>query len=302
MPLWAWWTAAKRAGANIFPHRLSTAAAGVAFFAFLSMFPAIATLVFIYGLVADVTELRIHLLSLASFLPDEVLEIIFERLEFVVEERNTTGVSAGLVLSLVLALWSGSRGVATLVEVIGTAYHQEDRRSILRSAVLSIFLTISSIVMITITLSLVAVIPAIIQFSFVPDAVANWLNWIRWPVVLVLVFAGLCMFYKLAPDRRDAKMRWLMPGAFAATLVWGLMSVGFSVYVENFASYDATFGSISAIVVLLLWFYYSVFIIALGAEFNAELELLTRVDTTVGPSLPIGSRQAFVADNVRAEI
>lgn len=299
MPRSAWLKAAKRVGANIFEHKLSTAAAGVAFFAFMSMFPAIATMVFIYGLVADTTELEIQLLSVASFLPDEASQIIFDRLKFIVEERNATGVSAGLVFSLLFALWSGSRGVATMIEVIGTAYHQPDYRSLLRSAVLSIFLTIGAIGLLTVTISLVAVIPAIVQIAFVPSEVESWLNWLRWPLVFLLVFVGICIFYKLAPDRRDAKLRWLIPGALMATALWGVMSVAFSIYVENFNSYDATFGSVAAIVVLMLWFYYSVFIFALGAEFNAELEFLTRVDTTVGPSRPLGSREAYVADHVK---
>lgn len=299
----AWWEVAKRAGSNASTHRLSLTAAGVAFFGFLSLFPAIAAMVFIYGLVADVGDLRSNLEALSTILPAQTVEILFQRLEAVVNSRNASGVGIGILVSVALAFWSGSRGVAALMELIGVAYRQPSQRSFLREAALSLVMSLGMLAMLVITLFLIAVLPAVLNYTYISGILISTLaadlaNLLRWPLVLLLFCASLCLVYKISPDRRDARLRWVLPGALVATLVWGLMSVLFSLYVENFGNYDATFGSLAAIVVLLLWMYYSVAIVALGAELNAELELATRVDTTVGPSRPMGRRGAVVADNV----
>ncbi len=294
-----WLAAVKRVAANFFEHRLSLTAAGVAFFGFLSLFPAIAALVLIYGLISDPAELNAHVQSLSSFMPQQVVSVFSDRLESVVTSGNTGGLSTGALISLAITFWSGSRGVAALVEMIGVAYRQPDNRSFVRGAMLSLFLTIGMLVMLLVTLTLVAVAPVILAYIPLPVLAADLLALARWPIVLFLFCASLCALYKLAPDRQDAQLAWLLPGSLVATALWGVMSLGFSYYVENFGSYDATFGALSAIIVLLLWLYYSVLIVALGAELNAELELTTKVDSTTGPSRPQGKRGAYVADTVK---
>lgn len=297
-----WWEAVKRAVANIPSHRLSLTAAGVAFFGFLSLYPAIAAMVFIYGLLADVAELRSHLQLISQLVPEQTRDILFERLEAVVSADENSGFSTAILISLFITFWSGSRGVAVLLDIIGVAYRQDDNRSFLRTAALSLVLTIGMLVTLVTTLFLVAGIPLLLEHIYISVLTAELTKWLRWPLVLGLFCVALCLLYRLSPDRRDARFAWLLPGAGLATILWGCMSVLFSIYVENFGNYDATFGSLSAIIVLLLWFYYSIFIITLGAEFNAELELMTKVDTTIGPSRPLGSRGAYVADHVREPI
>lgn len=294
-----WLTATRHVASNFIDHRLSLTAAGVAFFGFLSLFPAIAALVIIYGLIADPAELQAHVQGLSTILPQQVVSVFAARLENVVASGNTGGLSTGVLISIAITFWSGSRGVAALVEMIGVAYRQPDTRSYVRSSVLSLFLTVGMLAMLLVTLTLVAIVPVILQYIPLPPLAADLLTLTRWPIVLTLFCGSLCMLYKLAPDRDDAQFSWLVPGALLATILWGIMSVGFSYYVENFASYDATFGALTAIIVLLLWLYYSVLIVALGAELNAELELTTKVDSTTGPSRPRGKRGAYVADNVK---
>lgn len=294
-----WLVASKQVASNFIDHRLSLTAAGVAFFGFLSLFPAIAAFVIIYGLIADPGELRAHVQSLASVLPGQVVSVFSDRLENVVSSGNTSGLSTGAVISIAITFWSGSRGVAALVDMIGVAYRQVDTRSYLRSSILSLILTVGMLLMLLVTLTLVAVVPVILEYIPLPPLAADLLALTRWPIVLTLFCSSLCILYKLAPDRDDARFVWLLPGSLLATVLWGIMSVGFSYYVENFGSYDATFGALSAIIVLLLWLYYSVLIVALGAELNAELELTTKVDSTTGPSRPRGKRGAYVADNVK---
>jgi membrane protein len=123
-------------------------------------------------------------------------------------------------------------------------------------------------------------------------------NWLRWPLLAVIVIFGLSVLYRYAPDRRNARWRWVSWGAVAATVLWLMGSGLFSVYVANFGRYNETYGSIGAVVVLLLWFYLSAFVFLAGAELNAEMEHQTNRDTTVGGDQPRGQRQAYVADDV----
>ena len=120
----------------------------------------------------------------------------------------------------------------------------------------------------------------------------------RWPFLAGLLLTLLALLYRYGPCRRNAKWHWVTVGSLFATAVWLLASAGFSLYVSNFANYDRTYGSLGAVIVLLFWLYLSFFIVLVGAEINAELELQTAKDTTVGRPKPMGQRGAFVADHV----
>ncbi len=122
----------------------------------------------------------------------------------------------------------------------------------------------------------------------------------RWPFLALLVLCLLAVLYRVGPCRSSAKWRWVSVGSVFATTVWLLPSAAFSLYVSYFANYDKTYGSLGAVIILLLWLYISFYIILLGAEINAELELQTAVDTTTGRPKPMGKRGAFVADHLLA--
>lgn len=294
-----WWLVLKRTAGHVNEHRLFLTSAGVAFYGFLSLFPTLAALVFVYGLVTDVGELQRHMSILSGVLPDSAVSVITSRLETVVEAGNSTEVGVGLVVSLAITFWSASRGVAAVVEIIGVAYRERDSRNILRSASLSLVLTIGILVMMLFTLTTVAGLPAIISFLPLPGALQDILLLGRWPIILLVVCASLVVLYRLAPDRHRARVRWVVPGALAATVLWGIMSMAFSIYIENFSNYEAAFGAVASVIILMLWLNYSVLIIALGAELNAELELVTKLDTTTSPNMPMGKRGAVVADRIK---
>jgi membrane protein len=294
-----WWEVARRVVSHIQEHRLLLTAAGVSFYGFLSLFPAIASMVFLYGLLTDSGGLEAHLSILSQVLPPGAVNIISDRLEDLVKSSNSPEVGLGLLLSLALSFWSASRGVAALVDVIGVAYRQPDTRSFLRSALVSLVLTLGMIVMLIMTLSAIAGIPALTKLLNMPSIFEQLILIARWPVMIAAVAASLFALYRLAPDRRMAKWSWIAPGVLFATAVWAGMSALFSFYVESFGNYEATFGALTSIVILMLWMNYSVLIIAIGAELNAELEFTTKIDTTVSPSMPMGYRGATVADDIK---
>jgi membrane protein len=121
---------------------------------------------------------------------------------------------------------------------------------------------------------------------------------VEWPLLVILVMAGLALLYRYAPDRDEAQWRWVSPGAITATVLWVLASMAFTVYVANFASYDKTYGSLGGAIVMLTWLYLSSFVVLFGAVVNAQSERQTRMDTTRGSPEPMGRRRAHAADTL----
>nr|WP_227269850.1 YihY/virulence factor BrkB family protein [Roseobacter sp. H9] len=119
-----------------------------------------------------------------------------------------------------------------------------------------------------------------------------------WIGLLCLTVFGLSVLYRYAPSRDEPEWKWASPGAMVACLIWIIASAVFAFYVGNFGSYNESFGTLAGVIVLLMWFWISAFIILLGSELNAEMEAQTRADTTRGPDEPIGSRDAVKADHL----
>mgnify|MGYP003624592980 FL=1 len=291
------WAALKRAAIRVSETDVSLRCAGVAFFSFLSLFPAVAVGVALYGLFADIQTLNEQMYLADRFLPSSVTELFSERLEAIISESNET-LTLGLIISLVLALWSGSRGINALVHAMTKAYREDDQRPFFLAAAISISLTIAAFLIGMLVLAAVAILPVFTTFLPLPIKAETMALWLRWPVVALIVLAAIAFLYKIAPHRHDPKFRWVLPGAITASLFWLGGSIAFSFYIENFANYGATFGSIATAAILMLWLYFSALVFVAGAIINAELELQTVPDTTVGPDAPPGNRGAYVADHV----
>ncbi len=297
LPLANLWTVLKRVFVRIAETDVSLRCAGVAFFGFLSLFPAVAVGVALYGLFADIQTLNEQMYLADQFLPSSVTELFAERLEAIISESDET-LTLGLIISLALALWSGSRGINALIYALTKAYREEDERPFLLAAAISIGLTIASFLVGLLVLGAVAVLPVITTFVPLPIEAETTALWLRWPVVAIIVLVATAYLYKTAPHRQGPKFRWVLPGAVTATILWLGGSIAFSFYIENFSNYGATFGSIATAVILMLWLYFSSMVFVIGAILNAELEFQTYPDTTIGPDAPRGERGAFVADNV----
>ena len=301
IPSRGWWAILKRTYQVMTDKDLGLMCAGVAFYGFLSIFPIIAAIVLIYGLVATPESLAGHLDLIRPLLPAAAMEIIDGRLESLVNQPASS-LGWGLLLSLGLALWSGSRGTNSLILAIGEAYHEDDRRGFVASALLSVGLTLGAILFLGFAIAAIAVLPAILNNFALGPTLEPVLNWIRWPILLAAVIGVVTVLYRLAPDRDDARWRWLVPGAAVATVLWMILSIGFTIYAENFGSYSASFGSLAGAVVLMFWIYYSTMAFVFGAALNGQMELQTRRDTTVGGNEPMGTREAFVADHTPRDV
>ncbi len=273
--------------------------AGIAFYAFLSVFPVVAAGLMIWGLFTDITSLGTQLGAIRDLAPD-AFSLVADQM-VVIATQDAGGLTFGLIISGVLALWSASGGVAALMQAMNIAYHEKEKRNFIKRTALTLGFTVAGILFVGLSIAAIAAVPPILDALYLGAFVEAVVGLMRWLVIIALFVAGCAVIYRIAPSRTKARWRWIVPGAIAAGLVWLLASIAFSTYLENFNAYNATFGSLGAVAALLMWFWISAYAICLGAELNAQLELFTTLDTTVDTPAPRGQRGAYVADNVQVE-
>lgn len=276
---------------------ISVIAAGVAYYMLFSLVPALSALVSVYGLVADPATVERQLRSVSGILPEQASQVIFDQLSAVVSAPRG-GLSVGLAVALGLALWSASAAMQNLITALNIAYEEEERRSYPHFLGLALLMTLGALLFVPLALGLVAVVPAVVGFLPLGRVGEIVVQVARWPILVGLVMTGLAVLYRFGPCRARPRWRWVSWGAVAATILWVIASAAFSIYVRSFADYNATYGSLGAVVVLLFWFWLTAYAVLLGAELNAEIEHQTARDTTTGQERPMGRRQAFVADTL----
>lgn len=272
-------------------------AAGVAFYAFIAVPPLLAAVVSIYGLVVDPARVGQQLEQLSQVLPEQARQVVGDQLKQV---ASSSGAALGLsfAIALALSLWGSMKATKALMTACNVAYDEEERRGVVRFNGVALLLTLGTILFLGVSLLLVAVAPAVVGLVGLGGATRAAIEVARWAALAILVLGSLALLYRFAPSRRGPRWRWVTWGSAAATAMWLAASALFSVYVSNFGSYDETYGSLGAIVVLLFWLWITAYVIMLGAELNAELEHQTARDTTHGPARPMGDRGAYVADTL----
>jgi membrane protein len=297
IPWRGWKQILKRSWAENKADNMPIIAGGVAFFGFLSIFPALIALISIYGLVASPETVARQVEDLSAQLPDSAADLIGDQLEAIVDNSGSA-LSISLLVSILAALWSASGGMGNLITAVNLAYDEVEARNFVKLKLTSLALTLGAIVFVLITFGLVAVVPAVLEalpLGIVGTILAQVLRW----VLLLAVFAGsLAVLYRIAPDRDAPRFTWVSLGAVIVTVIWAAVSVGFSLYVDNFGSYDKTYGAIAGVIVLMLWLYLTCYLVLLGAEINSEAEHQTAHDTTEGEPEPMGERDATMADTL----
>ena len=297
IPAKGWWQVTKRAFKEMGQDHLTLLAGGVAYAWFLALFPGLIAAVMVYGLVTDPAEVQQQVESFASGLPNSAQELLSKQMKNIARGSGG-GLSFGLILSLALALWSASAGIAGLVEAVNIAYDEDETRSFVKKRGLAIALTIGFLIFIAVAIGLVAVLPIVLDSIGLGVVGQLFVGIGRFVALVVVMLFALALLYRIGPDRDAPKIRWATPGALIATVIWIIASVGFSLYVNNFGSYDKTYGSLAGVVVLLLWFWITALVVLLGAEINAESEEQTARDSTMGPEQPLGERGAVKADSL----
>lgn len=297
IPARGWWQIVKRSWAEHNADNMPIIAGGVAFFGFLAIFPALIAIISIYGLVASPEQAATQIQSFASGLPESARDLITNQLTSITAGSDDA-LTTSLVISVLGALWSVSGGVGNLVKAVNIAYDEVETRNFVKLRALSLVLTLGAIVFVLLTFGLVAVLPAVIDALPLGPFGTVLLQIARWGLLLLVVAGSLSVLYRLAPDRDNPKLRWVSLGSLVVTVIWAVVSLLFSFYVNNFGSYNETYGAIAGVIVLMLWLYLTCFLVLLGAEINSETEHQTAQDTTEGPPQPMGERNATVADEL----
>jgi len=277
--------------------RVVLLSAGVAFYALLAMVPALIALVSIVGLVADPTTIERDVRDFLGTAPQEVRDLISEQLQAISADARAGAVLTA-ILGIVVALWSASSGVGHLLEAINTAYDEEESRGFVRRKALALSLTLGAVLFLALTFVLIGALPGIIADTGLGVVGRVLLGALRWFVLVAGMVVAMAVIYRYGPDRADARWSWITPGALVATVLWVVGSAIFAAYTANFGTYNETYGSLGAVVVLMLWLFLTAFAVIFGAELNAEAEKQTARDTTTGSARPLGERRAVAADTV----
>lgn len=300
MPRRAWRRILWRVWLEANQDRVLLIAGGVTFYLLLALFPALAAFVSLYGFVADPRTVAEHIAYLGGMLPSAGLDLIQGQLDALAsQDRNT--LSFGFFSGLLIALWSANSGVKALFDAMNVAYNEGEKRSILVLNLWSGVFTLGAILIGIVLLMSVGIVPAALALLRLGSWEETIVATARWPVTLAFVWIGITLLYRFGPSRERAKWRWLTWGATVATAVWFIMSAGFSFYLQHFANYNATYGSLGAVIGFMIWVWLSITILIVGAEINAETEHQTAVDSTTGAPQPMGERGAYMADTVATD-
>ena len=294
IPPRGWKDVAMRVKDEVRDDHISLSAAGVAFFGFLAFIPALAAVISVYGLVADPADVRSQMGELLTALPDDARQLLTDQITRLTESSSSS-LGLGLLISVAIALWSASSGMAHLLEAINIAYGEDDDRGPVARRGAALLMTIGVLVVLGVAIAGFAAASSLGDSN---EALRLVVRLVTWVLAAALFIGVLAVLYRHGADRDQPRWRWVSPGAVAALVGWLVITIGFSVYVSNFGSYDETYGSLASIVILLFWMYLSAFVVMVGAELNAELEHQTGRDSTRGPERPLGSRDAEMADDI----
>lgn len=291
------WDVAWRVYVSFTEDRVAMIAAGVTYYLLLAIFPALGIFVSLYAFAADPADLSRQMEFLVYVVPSEALRLIMDQLGTLASQKPTTA-GLGLLISSSMAMWSAHNGIAAVFEAMNIAYGESEKRSFLHRTSLAMAFTVGGMIAAILAVLAVAVLPVWLGFIGLKRWAELLVDFARWPILLLMFTGGAAMLYRYGPSREPAKSPWLTWGAAFTTLMWLCTSLLFSFYLNHFANYNATYGTLGAFVGFMVWTWISVIILILGAEINAELEHQTMCDSTTGSPLPMGERGAYVADTV----
>ncbi len=261
-----WKRIARRLPDQIRDDHVTLSASGVAFQGFLALVPMLVAAVSIYGLVADPDNVVRLIDRIGSTVPDEVAALLERQLESIVA-ANAGALGVGALVGLASGLWSASSGVKYLIEGINIAYDEDaDDRAFWKRRGIALLLTL-------LVLGFLGVAATLITLTASSTgAMGLALRLVSWVAVAVLLMLVLATIYRYAPDRDEPDWVWVSPGAVFTVVAWLIVSYLFGLYVSNFDTYNETYGSLGAIIVVLVWLYATALVVIVGAEINAEIE------------------------------
>ena len=301
IPAPGWKDIAKRTWKRTWDDNVGLVAAGVAFYGFFALLSLLGIVVLVYGFAADPRLVIRDVHGLTAILPTDVASLIGSQLMTAVETSEGKK-GAALLLALAIGLYGGTNGAAATITSLNIAYEEKEKRSLFVFYLTALGMTVSAIVLAL--LMLLATTAASALGKLVPHASDATViaGKVLTDMALVLVAAAVAAtLYRFGPSREDAKWKWITPGSAFTAISWLILTLLFGVYVSNLTNYNATYGSLGAVVALLTSLYLSAYAFVFGAEINSEIEHQTAKDSTTGSPEPMGDRGAWAADNVATD-
>jgi membrane protein len=298
MPWAAWRAVAVRAWNESSEDNIGLVAAGVAFYGFLALVPLLGATVLSYGIFAEPDTVVRDMRALTSIMPPDIARTVGEQLMTIVDGSDGKK-GLGVLLAIAIALFGARNGAGAIISALNIAYEEKEKRNFLWLNLTSLAITAAAVLAAILAALAVAALSAL--GSLVPyanDALLILGTVLTYALLTLAGAAGAAALYRFGPSRRKARWMWISPGSIFSGLFWLALTLGFGAYVANIAHFDATYGSLGAVVALLTWLYLSSYVLLFGAELNSELEHQTAEDTTTGAAQPLGARRAWVADHV----
>lgn len=269
-----WWKAGRALVDEMDRKNLGLIAAGVAFYAMLAIFPAITAIISLFGLVADPAAIETMLGVMQEIMPEEAYRLFDDQIARLVSAQTDKLGWTGL-LSLLVALWLARVGVAALIRGLNAIYERPNRGGVRHLAV-ALMLTVSLVGVAIVALLAVVVSPIILAFLPLGPAAALAAELSRWAIAFSVIVAGLGLLYRFGPNARGERHGWFTSGALLTLVFWLIASIGFSIYLANFGRYNEVYGSIGAVVAMLIWLWISAYLVLAGAAFNAVMRRVRR--------------------------
>ena len=298
LPSRAWADIAKRTWTRTWQDNVGLVAAGVTYYGFLALVPLLGIIVMLYGTFADPATVVSNVRAITTILPPEVAMLIADQLIAAVEAtKQTKGV--GILVAMLVALYGGTNGAGAIITALNIAYEEKEKRSLARFYFVAAVMTVAAVILAV--AALVATTTLAFLGTFAPGVSplivlgAKLAGYVALTIAAAAVAATL---YRFAPSREDARWRWITPGSAFAATTWFLLTLLFSFWVTKITDYNATYGSLGTIIILLTWIYLSAYALIFGAELNSEIEHQTAKDSTTGLPRPMGMRGAWAADHV----
>lgn len=294
IPLRGWGSILRRAGRHVLTDRLQVLSAGIAFFAVLSIAPMMVAALSVYGAINTPEQALDQLSRVAGMLPPELEPLVADQLTTITTASAQVLTVRGLT-GLLVALWTATTAATYLVDALTLAYHETETRGFLRRTALGLTIVLGGALLLGAVIAVGGVLARSLDAA--PDVLRGAAEVLAWPALAAVMAGTLALLYRFAPDRKQARWRWISGGATITTMLWLAASIGLFAYVHSLGSYEKTYGSLAGVVISMVWLWLSVFLVILGAVVNAETERQTARDSTIGPEAPLGERGAVVADS-----
>jgi len=286
----------KAAWAEASDDNVGLVAAGVAFYGFLAIVPLLGALVLSYGIFADPKTVVDTVNQLAAVMPADAARLVGEQLMGVVQGSDGKK-GLGLVFALGVALFGARNGAGAIITALNIAYEEHEKRNIIWLNLTALAITAGAVLVALVAIVAVTALGALDELLGRQPVLVALGRILSYVLFLLAAAAGAATLYRFGPSRAQPRWAWITAGSIFTAIGLLVLTLGFGFYVTSFGNYNATYGSLGAVVVLLTWFYLSSYILLLGAEINSEFEHHVDHDTTTGPPRPAGQRGAWVADN-----